>query len=219
MSTYHTVKPGEDIFSLALQYGLRNWEKIWLHTDNQELRARRKNPGILHEGDQVFIPDKEAKTVQANTDAGHVFKVSSPEIVLRMIVKDQLDSPMASCPFELYVEGTKVLSDTTGADGLIETPIAADATTGELRVFPDDERPSFVYQWKLNFGCMDPIEESRGVQARLRNLGYPCGPIDGQIGTMTRRAVSAFQLDIGMEATGEADDVTRQRLLALHDEA
>jgi hypothetical protein len=40
-----------------------------------------------------------------------------------------------------------------------------------------------------------PLEDLRGVQQRLKELGYDCGPTDGVMGPRTERAVRAFQED------------------------
>lgn len=44
------------------------------------------------------------------------------------------------------------------------------------------------------------------VQALLQQLGYNPGGVDGVTGPATRRAVKAFQADIGLEQTGEVTD-------------
>ena len=51
-----------------------------------------------------------------------------------------------------------------------------------------------------------------GAQGRLRNLGYSVGAIDGVLGRRTDEALRAFQLDHGLEVTGELDDATRAKL-------
>ena len=43
------------------------------------------------------------------------------------------------------------------------------------------------------------------LQNRLTAAGYPCGPIDGHFGSLTERAVAAFQVSHGVSGTGIAD--------------
>lgn len=43
------------------------------------------------------------------------------------------------------------------------------------------------------------------LQNRLTAAGYPCGPIDGHFGSLTERAVAAFQVAHGVTGTGVAD--------------
>ena len=50
------------------------------------------------------------------------------------------------------------------------------------------------------------------AQARLARLGYYPGPIDGDFGPMTSRAIRSFQLDYGLPVTGRLDYRTRASL-------
>ena len=52
------------------------------------------------------------------------------------------------------------------------------------------------------------------LQNRLKALGYQAGNTDGDYGTRTRSAVSAFQKQAGLSATGIADPETQTRLYA-----
>lgn len=57
-------------------------------------------------------------------------------------------------------------------------------------------------------------EAVKVVQRRLQQSKYYGGPIDGIYGLATRRAVSTFQSDADLEATGRLDDETWQQLQA-----
>jgi peptidoglycan hydrolase-like protein with peptidoglycan-binding domain len=48
------------------------------------------------------------------------------------------------------------------------------------------------------------------IEDQLQRHGYLVGPVDGVIDTRTRQAIRAYQADVGLSVTGEADD----RLLA-----
>jgi Putative peptidoglycan binding domain len=50
------------------------------------------------------------------------------------------------------------------------------------------------------------------AQARLRQLGFYRGPIDGDIGPGTRRAISRFQHHYGLPVTGWLDNRTLRAL-------
>ena len=54
------------------------------------------------------------------------------------------------------------------------------------------------------------------LQMRLNDLGYSVGTADGVYGGKTAEAVSAFQQEHGMDATGEVDEATWN---ALYEEA
>ena len=43
------------------------------------------------------------------------------------------------------------------------------------------------------------------IQQRLTDLGYDVGEIDGLFGAQTQTAIKAFQRDLNLEQSGEAD--------------
>lgn len=55
-------------------------------------------------------------------------------------------------------------------------------------------------------------EMLRSAQMVLRDIGYYAGPIDGRASAATRNAVSQFQRDRGLSATGQLDLRTAQEL-------
>lgn len=55
-------------------------------------------------------------------------------------------------------------------------------------------------------------QEVKDLQSRLYTLGYYSGDIDGQFGTGTRDAVSAFQRVNGLDADGIAGSETKSLL-------
>lgn len=55
-------------------------------------------------------------------------------------------------------------------------------------------------------------EETARLQIRLKQYGYYTMKIDGDYGNGTKRAVSEFQTENGLEATGEADEQTKKLL-------
>ncbi|HEY7204570.1 MAG TPA: N-acetylmuramidase domain-containing protein [Methylomirabilota bacterium] len=52
----------------------------------------------------------------------------------------------------------------------------------------------------------------RDAQMRLLFRGFDPGPIDGELGNLTRAALRRFQTQVGLPATGEPDEATLTRL-------
>jgi hypothetical protein len=86
----------------------------------------------------------------------------------------------------------------------------------ETKNLYDDARP---WQWRLvppasvdvaKLGSHGPLIEA--YQARLRDLGYAVGTVNGDYGSFTRAAVLAFQAENGLPTTGEIDPATRVAL-------
>ncbi|MFE1962827.1 L,D-transpeptidase family protein [Streptomyces sp. NPDC059479] len=63
----------------------------------------------------------------------------------------------------------------------------------------------------------DENEQVRELQARLRQIGHFNRAPTGYYGSVTAAAVASFQTKRGLDATGETDAVTWERLLALTD--
>ena len=66
-------------------------------------------------------------------------------------------------------------------------------------------------------GHLNPLSDTNddgisGAQARLVNLGYGTGEIDGQTGPMTLAALREFQANHELEVTGELDQATIAKL-------
>lgn len=206
----HTVRAGECLASIAHQYGVP-WRKVYEHPDNAEFRKLRPNPNVIYESDRVVIPDRDEKTVFAATGRTHRFVVlKPPKWVFRLAMKDDEGNPIAGIPFELQMTGHATASGKTKADGLIEIPIPAHVREGTLRFLGEI--------FAVHFGMLDPVWRVKGIQARLNNLGFNAGAVDGIVGARTRKAIYAFQrAHADLQATGEIDDATRRLLLEMHD--
>ncbi|MFA7430444.1 MAG: peptidoglycan-binding domain-containing protein [Rhodospirillaceae bacterium] len=76
--------------------------------------------------------------------------------------------------------------------------IAATALAGPAMAQQGFDQPRMGAQQSTQYTVAD-------LQRALANAGYNPGPIDGSMGPSTRRAVSAFQQDVGLRVTGEPD--------------
>ena len=191
MPKSHIVQQGECISSIAHRYGCRDYLTLWEDAANAGLRKLRPSPNLLYPGDVVAIPDKGLKVEPRPTGRVHQFQLKSNPRILRLTLRHDDGSPLAGERYKLECGG-KVLAGSTKGDGTLEQPIAKDAQTAILR-FLDRE-------WNLNIAHLNPMENApddgiSGCQARLRNLGYDPGPIDGIAGPKTERAVRHFQAD------------------------
>jgi peptidoglycan hydrolase-like protein with peptidoglycan-binding domain len=102
----------------------------------------------------------------------------------------------------------------TGSSGLIEQPVPLNARQGKLTV------GSFIRD--LAIGELNPPEETKdngisGIQARLANLGFDPGPVDGTGGPRTEAAIRAFQAQHPpLEVDGVCGPDTLEKLKAEH---
>lgn len=211
MSANHTVAQGEHLTAIAGRYGFRDYTIIWNHPKNADLKKNRPNPHLLFPGDVIYIPDKQAKMEKRPTTAVHTFRLSAPQLKVRIVVLDFDNQPIPNADCQLEIEGS-LYALRTNAKGLIETTIQATAQNGTLRI------PDLDIDVPVKIGHLDPEKEDSGWQARLRNAGYHIDPLasgeDGQ--RSLKYALEEFQCDHGLKVTGVADAATLDKLKAFH---
>lgn len=205
----HVVRQGECISFLAAKSGLKV-DQIFDHPLNADLRTVRDDPNVLLPGDRVAIKQIQFEDPSSPTDQLNPFQLGLEPTFLRIRVLDD-DTPMAGRPFTLTVGGVTTTGVVT-ADGTVQAQISATATSGFLTVGAGSE----PLQIKLNLGKLDPVENNKGVQQRLNNLGFDCGGIDGIIGPRTRGAIRNFQGKNGLNIDGKLSPETRALLKSQH---
>lgn len=203
------MQQGESVESIAAATG-HHWVTIWDAAENGELRDRRGDPHVLHPGDELFIPALRKREVAGATERRHRFERRG--VPSRLEVMFQVHgAPRASEAYVLVVDDREIEGE-TDAEGRLTQVIPPDARTAVVRFKADP--PEQVYRLLLRH--LNPTDDPTGVQARLRNLGYDVGPIDGESGPFTVGALKAFQRDCGLPVTGEPDDPTVARLIETH---
>lgn len=205
----YEVRPGDCLSSIAYRHGL-TWQRIWNHPANAELKRVRGNPNILYPGDRLHVPEKESKFHWGASDRKHTFVRKGVPEKFNLTLRRE-GKPVAGAPYTLHV-GARTHRGTTDAQGRVQVPIVPDAESARLIL--GQGAATQVYEFRL--GHVDPVTEISGVQARLRNLGYDCGAVDGLTSEATTEALRAFQEAVGLQATGEIDDATRAALMREH---
>jgi hypothetical protein len=194
----YRVKAGDCLSSISNRTG-HLWQTVWNHPSNSDLKQSRGDPHLLLPGDQVFVPPLRKRVEDAATDKKHTYVRKSNLAKLRIVVKD-LDEPVASQPYSLNVDG-QWFSGTTDGDGQIEEEIRPEAKKGYLIVGEGDE----VLEYDFDLGTLDPPDSITGVQARLGNLGYHAGPIDGIHGPKTTAAIKDFCAEHGIDPPADGE--------------
>ncbi|HXS93982.1 MAG TPA: peptidoglycan-binding protein [Candidatus Limnocylindrales bacterium] len=211
MATQYTVKAGDCISSIADQFGFFP-DTLWNHPSNASLKSKRKNPNALAENDTVQIPDVRDKKFQGATGKRHMFKRLGVPAKFRLRLQEG-GVALANLDYSISIDGV-MQSGKTDDDGVLVISIPPSAKKGHLVVETTPEPTSY----DLDLGALPPGDSISGVKARLNNLGFDCGPVDDSVTDQFKAAVSAFQASQGIKVTGEADDATKQKVLALHDQ-
>jgi hypothetical protein len=217
MAMTYTVKQGDYLVKIAHENGFLDYRTIWEHAQNKSLKEKRKNPGVLLPGDVIFIPDRQEKEESGATGQKHRFELSVAKNKLRLILEDLYGNRIGNARCELNVDGT-MFNVTSMADGKIEQQIPIDAQQAEL-IVTDGDTPLKGVTLKVQIGHLDPVEERSGQKARLSNLGYYPGGLDGDDDgddLQFRSAVEEFQCDNGLQVDGECGPKTQSRLQQIH---
>ena len=197
----HVVRRGECIASIAFDHGL---PVEVLVEANADLESERGELGILAEGDQVEVPEVRPKHVEVDGTGSYVVRLVHIANPITMRFTRISGEPLLGERVALKVDGVPVHQErTTGDDGHATFLVPAWAKTGSVIVGD----PGLAMP--VTFGDLDPITTIRGVQGRLKQLGYYWRDVDGEIGPFTHQALRAFQRDAALETTAELDDRTR----------
>ncbi len=210
----HVVRQGDCFFSIAKLYGF-SWVKLYEHPDNAELRQKRPNPFVLFPGDRVAIPNNETKNILGQTEKQHRFCISAKQPLIRLKLQDDLDYPLSGVYYKL-TSGIQVVEGKTDSSGMVEVEIKPRTQDVKLEVWPGGRQSEASLTWPIKIGYLDPIEFVTGIQARLFNLGFECGPVDGTVGPLTKKAVQAFQHEFGLKEDGIPGPLTQAQLEQAH---
>lgn len=212
----YTVKLGDCMSSIAFENGFF-WKTLWNLPENAALKTLRKNPNVLMTGDVVYIPDLRQKQVTRPTGALHQFVRKGVPEIFRMRLVGVHNKPRAHLDYVIVIDGV-ARRGKTDANGRIQESIPPNAKAGKLTVagLPEGRRKPKPLVIRLLLGHLDPVSEISGVKARLANLGFYHGAIDGNLDAGTARAISAFQKKNGLPENGLADDATKALLQKAH---
>jgi len=128
--------------------------------------------------------------------------------VVRIRILEGRKSPLKNEKYVLSY-GSQRYEGTTDGNGILEQEVSFEIDNAVLLI-KDLIIP-------LEIGALPSINSIEGVQARLNNLGYECGKVDGKSGENTRAAIRGFQRENpSLHVTGSAGDETQQELFKAH---
>ena len=169
-------------------------------------------------GDRLFIPDKGEKQESRNTEQMHRFELKTEKLKFRLVLEDLYEKPIANAKCELRVEGEE-FKLTTDGQGKIER----DIKPSDERVFltiQHPQRPINEILVPIKIGHLDPMDAVKGQKARLNNLGYFAGPLEGKTAEENKAlflsAIEEFQCDQGLKVDGICGPATQAKLKQIH---
>ncbi len=247
MAKTYTCESIDHICSIASGKKFHNWKTIWNDPANKDLQKKRRNPNVLFKGDKIVIPKIDDKKETKAVDKSHIFEISNlvPGLNLRILNIDF--TPLKQAKYELTIKGVEEPvrgnTDDKGEIKIVKIPPQCKEAVLVVTVPPQEikdeeaqgedgrlrskvENKSEVpLTWKLKIGGLDPIKEKApdkrcvsGIQQRLNNLGFDCGPVDGKMGANTKAAIETFQCLFKLTKDGDpAQAATQDKLEKVHD--
>ena len=207
------VNQGDHLSRIAKQYGFADYRTIWNHPENAELKKARVNPHVLYPGDRLFLPERQLREESGATDQKHQYVVRTPELMLRVVLENVYEHPIASARCEL--RGDVEAELTTDGDARLERPISP--LVRNLRLTVREQRTAICdTALPLRVGDLDPVEETSGQQARLNNLGYYTGPVGRPDARLLKLAIEEFQCENSLVVDGICGPNTQRKLKEVH---
>ncbi len=127
---------------------------------------------------------------------------------LNLELVDSSGDPLAGRRYTLRFDGGPLLEGTLDEGGRLAQEIPDDASRAELVVA---ER-----KLRLALGELPDAATIKGAQERLNHLNFFVGKVDGELGSFTAVALKRFQIEQGIEPTGELDPDTVSSLQRAH---
>lgn len=207
----YVICQGDYLLKLAHSRGF-DADAVWNHSANQDLQRQRSNPNMLAPGDILYVPTAPGPTLLSlspNTSNSYTGKV--PKVQIRITLTSSAGALTSeACVVEGAGDPQNVTSD---GSGLVSFFVPVNVAEVRLRL----TQRNLAYAVRI--GHLDPVTENSGVRARLQHLGYlshaPSASDDDGDAALAN-AISAFQTDQGITATGEMDDDTRGALVTAH---
>lgn len=206
----HTVSQGDTVRKIARQHGVTE-RAIVSAPENATLFDTRR-PNVLFEGDEVFVPDDDPKTVELPCDRVHtlIYRPRTQRVSLQF---RRGGVPRAREPVTWSVDGGEDSEARLDDAGWLHVDAPDDGKQLRVVLLPETD---FEEERTFTLGHLDPSAETRGLQQRLNNIGFWCGAEDGDAAEYTVAALEAFQAAHGLPVTGERDEATQRALDGAH---
>lgn len=198
----HTIQQGDCLTSIAADYGFDDWKTIYNDGKNSDFKQKYDNPDIIYPGAKLHIPERDQGSHA--TGQTHMIKLGGPKTSKLMLTIEGIQEAL---PYKLTF-GETTVEKKTSAKGKIEHDIPIEHREVTLEIDGDS--------YAIKLGHLDPVDTPSGAQARLSNLGFYTGPIDGRHSTQVATALKAFQRAHKLKEDGINNAATQSKLVEEH---
>jgi N-acetylmuramoyl-L-alanine amidase len=189
----HRALQGERLPTIARAHGFRRWETVWDFSGNAALKELRGTAHILLPEDEVSIPSKlERKAEVPGGAAEYVVRCACE--VLRVRFAGVKPTQRNEVTFKATPDVGDSVEGPLSKSRRLEIDLPPGTTTVHVELFRQrkrDGKPFAAYEFAV--GALDPSETTSGIKARLQNLGFYGGSLDGDLDDDTRTAIAHFR--------------------------
>jgi N-acetylmuramoyl-L-alanine amidase len=192
--------------SIAAKYGFADYRDIYQDPANAALKAKRPNPSLLFPGDVIEIPERKPTVFECETGKTHSFELKPKKRTLRIRLEERAGVPIAGVPVTLILSRTEKYETTTDKDGVLNYELPLQTKRILLQA------GGMVRQ--IRIGDLNPLQNApdggiSGVQARLKNLGFFSGTVDGRMESDTEAALAAFRASLPEDPGEDFGDLVK----------
>ena len=182
------------------------------YADSQQFDDGAPNSGAIVSATAVSDAGRKAlqRQQRQQISAAYLPKTSA---WLKVQLTDQKGRPWSNANVTVSLNGRQ-MDIRADANGYISLPVPADCDHGDLDVAVSPAIPTQTFSAGLN--KLEPVDTVAGLQARLNNLGFNAGPVDGIMGRKTRAATRKFQSLHKLMVDGICGPQTQQKLTEIH---
>lgn len=211
----YEVAQSDRLATVARSKGFLRWQTIWDFPGNADLRELRGTPHILQPGDQLAIPSKVERTAEVPGGTAEYVVQCSAE-VLRVRFAGIRSSDANPVTFKATPDGGAAIEGPLPKSGNMEVDLPPDTETVHVELFRKQDGDEAFAAYDFTVGGLDPLSEISGIKARLQNLGFYDGPIDGNLDDSTRTAIAHFRWAKLRDHKDSVDDDLLSALRAVH---
>ena len=202
----HKVRRGECMASIAAKYGFSDYRDIYQDPANAALKAKRPNPSLLFPGDLIEIPERKPTIFECETGKTHAFELKPRKRMLRIRLEEMSGVPIADMPVTLVVSPKEKYETTTDKDGILKQELPLQTKRVLLQ--------AGAMVRLIRIADLNPMQDApdggiSGVQARLKNLGFFSGTVDGRMGLDGEAALAAFRASLPEDPGDSFDDLVK----------
>ena len=225
----YVVKQDDTLSAIAKKHKTTA-KKIWNHSKNSKLKETRESMDVLLKGDKLWIPPPEQKDEGLKLESVNTLYVDEEHGDIKIVFL-KYGKPRKGLQYTPYFEesGISNICSALDADAMALHEVDHDEKTGKISLEPEKDSEIDIEEYSLRIGWLDPLDYLSGVQARLRNLGYffdvhkwfpfessrkPYSEDEADL--LTKNAIAVFQVENGIEPTGEYNEETKNKLREVH---